>query len=417
MYKSLAILLLFNLNWANSQNLEPLITGENITLNSSVFESEKNIFISLPESYEYGQQFPVLYVLDGQGLFILTHAISQTLAATHNIEEFIVVGINHQNRYLELRAPGAKKLQQFIDTELKPFMQSNYLISDYSLLAGHSLGGSMVLDQWLTKPTAFNAYIAVSPVLNREGTPQIKTIARFLNQNPTLQTNLFLAKGNEQGNYKSTIKALTDLLKSHSSKHLNWSFQEFEKYSHGAVVVPAITEGLVDLFQDRIMPALADLSSFNSIEHIETLGGFEPVEKYYQKYAKLKGHDFGVPDIVYSRFVWIYFGAEQHDKLFDFIKKYGDKHATIHYYLIQAYFNKKDFKRARQLIDIELKNNSNNAQAWHTLGQIYEDENNTTEAIQSYKNAIKLAKNNHLKSVSIFTESLNQVEKQLKNKK
>ena len=143
-------------------------------------------FVMLPDSYA-GQEersYPTIYVLDGGALFPLLASYYRYLSQGDEIEEAIIVGIsygsadyrNGNHRSTDFTAPsaereywgGAVKFQQFLETELLPFVESKYRSrTDRRVLFGHSLGGQFVLYSAQTNPGLFWGRIASNPALHR----------------------------------------------------------------------------------------------------------------------------------------------------------------------------------------------------------------------------------------------------------
>ncbi|WP_159884176.1 alpha/beta hydrolase-fold protein [Paenibacillus puerhi] len=59
---------------------------------------------------------------------------------------------------------GAEEFIEFIESELKPLIQSEFFVDrSHQTLIGHSLGGLLVLDVLFSRTSAFQTYIAGSP--------------------------------------------------------------------------------------------------------------------------------------------------------------------------------------------------------------------------------------------------------------
>ncbi len=65
-----------------------------LELQSSILKEKREIWVSRPPSYKSSNsKYPVLYVLDAQSHFTITHQVATYLARSNRIPELIVVGI------------------------------------------------------------------------------------------------------------------------------------------------------------------------------------------------------------------------------------------------------------------------------------------------------------------------------------
>ena len=111
-YKSLLFFSLIAL--AVSSKSSELISNGDVTvggrysLSSEILNEQRDILISLPESYQHSvHKYPVVFVLDAEFLFDLTRSISTIRAARNQMPESIIVGITNnfvikQNRRLPI---------------------------------------------------------------------------------------------------------------------------------------------------------------------------------------------------------------------------------------------------------------------------------------------------------------------------
>jgi metallo-beta-lactamase class B len=146
---------------------------------------KRKIWIYLPKNYaSVGKAYPVLYMQDGQNLFNEKTAFAKEWGVDECLDtlqnklekECIVVGIdnggdkrmNEYNPYDHFQyGKGEGKLYiDFIATTLKPFIDSKYRTkkgSDYTYIAGSSLGGLISWYAVLQYPTVFGGAGIFSP--------------------------------------------------------------------------------------------------------------------------------------------------------------------------------------------------------------------------------------------------------------
>ena len=90
--------------YLNAQVGNDLVYGKQYSIDSNILKSKRNIYISLPESYEISKEkYPVVYILDGQIHFMNGVAIQKSLKSPRDLPEMIIVGL--ENVY-----PGRKDL-------------------------------------------------------------------------------------------------------------------------------------------------------------------------------------------------------------------------------------------------------------------------------------------------------------------
>ncbi|PJK11258.1 esterase [Lysobacteraceae bacterium NML120232] len=135
--------------------------------------------------------YPVLYVLDGDGLFPLATLLAQGMnmrAGEHQASPMLVVGIGYDNgKLLDLAARaedftpasasyahsgdrlsqrfgGAEAFSQFLTGRLRETIAAEFPINrTQQSLFGHSYGGLFTLHQLLTRPQSFRHYLISSP--------------------------------------------------------------------------------------------------------------------------------------------------------------------------------------------------------------------------------------------------------------
>jgi predicted alpha/beta superfamily hydrolase len=131
-----------------------------ILINSKVLNEQRSIWIHLPSDYyTTTRTYPVIYLLDGEGHFGYVSTLADYLSDydRNRIPEMAVVAIHNVDRTRDFTplhslifggkidsarmatTGGGVKFLQFIQTELVPFIDSNYRTQPYRILAAHSL--------------------------------------------------------------------------------------------------------------------------------------------------------------------------------------------------------------------------------------------------------------------------------------
>ncbi|MDK7674505.1 alpha/beta hydrolase-fold protein [Weeksella virosa] len=166
------ILFLFCLTFAQiGFSQEKLSIAKIQKINSKILNTEREIWVNLPESYSNNKlqkvSYPVIYVLDGESNFtFLTGVVSKFQSGFYpEMPESIIIGITNKNgdRTKDFTHVNDVNFLNFIQTELFPFMQKNYRVNDFRLLIGHSLGGYFALKTLYNHPKTFNGFVAHDP--------------------------------------------------------------------------------------------------------------------------------------------------------------------------------------------------------------------------------------------------------------
>ncbi|MDH3429857.1 MAG: alpha/beta hydrolase-fold protein [Gammaproteobacteria bacterium] len=144
------------------------------------------LLVGLPEGYDSSAdtEYPTIYILDGGELYPLLRSYHRYLRLGGEAPEMILVAIsygssdyeNGNDRSHDYTAPsdereywgGAEEFQDFLGSELLPFIESTYRSrSDRRIIFGQSIGGQFILYTALTQPTLFWGHIASNPALHR----------------------------------------------------------------------------------------------------------------------------------------------------------------------------------------------------------------------------------------------------------
>jgi predicted alpha/beta superfamily hydrolase len=185
------------------------------TLTSAATGRDYDLYVHLPADYaqRQQQQYPVLYLLDGQWDFKLLDSIQGGLAYDGFVPEMIIVGITYSGQnadYDALRAMdytpvadrsisgsgGAPQFFNFLKDELMPFIESNYRVNPAKrTLMGSSFGGSFTLYALFTEPSLFSGYVAASPAVSYGARAVFQQEADYASAHPDLPVRLFLSVG------------------------------------------------------------------------------------------------------------------------------------------------------------------------------------------------------------------------------
>ena len=249
------------------QKAEPINSnqGEIVTLHSEILKEDRKIMIYAPkDSVNLNEAHPVLYVLDAENHFNQMVEFSK-LFGRHDVDvapPFIVVGIRNTDRVRDLTpshsdldysgkpepafktSGGNEQFFKFIEKELIPFVESNYLTQPYRIFGGHSFGGLTIINCLINHPDLFNAYIAASPSFWWDRQNFLKLLEKELKAGKTLNKTLFFSDGSEGGVFHSDVLKFDSLVRKSNIKGLDFKYVHYPDEDHNMVPLKTYYDGL-----------------------------------------------------------------------------------------------------------------------------------------------------------------------------
>ncbi len=259
-------------------------TGEIDSLYSNILEEQRVIWVQLPEKFnpESVQKYPVIYVLDGS---IHLKAVSTVMNYYWGgfIPEMIIVGVsNANNRTRDLTTSEIKtrhgykfteengqanNFTLFLEKELIPYVTSNYPVTNYRTLIGHSFGGLFTMNTLLNHTNLFDNYLVIDPSMDWDNQKLLKQSEELLKNKNFEGKSLFLSLGGQlhmQNNNITINNVMEDtseytlftrsniefksLVEKNIQNDLNFQWKFYESDLHGTVSLPSIMDGLIFLF-------------------------------------------------------------------------------------------------------------------------------------------------------------------------
>ena len=318
---------LFSLSLAaDAQDISPPVP-QRLTLHSAVLNEDRTIWVRTPRGYDQGTTaYSVLYLMDGPGHINEIGSTMDFLVENDRMPPLIVVGIANTDRVRDLTpshseekkpdgtealptSGGGDRFLDFIQTELMPEIEKRYRTSCYRVFAGHSLGGLMAVHALITRPTLFNAYIAVSPSLWWNDKRTLHQAQEFFAKREQLEKTLFFSLGNE-GNKDTPMgqgfDGLREALTKKAPKDFHWDSARYPDEDHGSTVLRAHYAGLRMVFADWQMPRDPD-NGF-------PVGGLTGVEKHYHDLSQRYGCAVQVPESVLNGLGYQLMGSKKLDE-------------------------------------------------------------------------------------------------------
>ncbi|MDC9502299.1 alpha/beta hydrolase [Pseudoalteromonas sp. Angola-18] len=245
-----------------------------VTINSSVLNESRKVFIRLPVNYDPKRAYSLIIKTDGNfNLDTWDKALTKQ-AKSEKGDKAILVSIPNlfftDTRNRDLVPPYARqdvntqarpenetliepngeadKFLAFIETELLPYLSVKYKLSNNRVLSGFSAGGSFVLYTLHTKPELFNGYFAFSPAAWYDDMTVVNNVEAFLTTKANKiksPTYLYLSVGGSE--HPLMLKAFDNLesaLIANPNNNLVWQSAINEGAEHSDNPTLSVSKGL-----------------------------------------------------------------------------------------------------------------------------------------------------------------------------
>lgn len=354
----------------NFQVAKPSVLYTTITLHSKILNEDRQISIYVPVDTSY-RKFPVMYLLDGEDKMDLVAGQMKYIdgeGPTQMMLPTIVVGIHNTDRSRDLtpthvdesvshmpgNTGGTDKFLQFINEELKPYIEKKYPTAPFTTFSGHSLGGLTVMYCMFKHPEMFTNYLAISPSLFWDNRLLVRLAKEVLKTNIDLHDKkLFFSDANEGASFDfhPSIVAVKAALDKYKPAGFTYEYKAYPNENHNTEPVPASYDAVKILY---IPVAPKELSV--------TLGGYT-IEQYKAHYYKLSA----------------YYG-------FRIYPSVNANNILLSYILTEPNTE----KLAAGIAEWNVQLYPKSADAWIALGDIYKQLKQTSKAADGYKKALAL---------------------------
>lgn len=360
--------------------------GKKDSVFSNILNESRDIYVQLPYSYTENsiEKYPVVYILDGDVLL-------PTVVNVHDfysggfMPEMIIVGIsNAENRTRDLTTSKitsrrgmpyneengeAKHFLSFIKTELIPFIEKKYPVTNYRTLIGHSYAGIFAIYTMLNQPELFANYISIDPSLDWDDQKILKQAKSDLLNKNFNGKGFFMSLGGQlhlqdsgitidnvmQDASDYTLSArsnigLSQFIEKNESIGLNYEWQFYANDLHGTIPQPSIKDGLISLFE------WYQMENTDAINNPETSVN-ELVGIIKHREEKLQEH-FGYlvapyPEDLFNMLGYMNLEMQQLDKSEMYFEKaiaYYPESANAYDSMADYYESKKDYLNALKFV-------------------------------------------------------------------
>lgn len=283
----LAFILVFLANLSFGQRIKttkpettkPFVLGLIDEIQSKVLAEKRILNIYLPEGYNQQDttRYPVIYLLDGSADEDFIHIVGlvqfNSFEWINQVPKSIVVGIATVDRRRDFTFPTSiqadkkkyptsgqsDKFRSFFETELQPYIDSNYKTNHDKTIIGQSLGGLFATELLLKKPALFNRYIIISPSLWWDNGSLFNQTSDLLTANCTQQTDIYIGVGKEGLTPTETPRVmevdanvLAEKIKTTKSNRVKVFFDYLPEEDHGTIMHQAVSNAFRLLYPKNI---------------------------------------------------------------------------------------------------------------------------------------------------------------------
>lgn len=337
-----------------AQDTNDILLGKYFTINSEILNQKRDIYVSLPNSYDASnREYPVLYILDGQGSFQFAASVVKFLSSSSRIPSMIVVGIPNIDRTYDLtparerfrKSGNGKKFLKFLTEEVKDFINDNYRTCGYNILSGHSLGGNFTVFSLFRNPDDYNAYIAISPALISADYYTLNLVKNKISRIDLEQKYLYTAIGDEP----LYVKFMEDFDKTiilGKKEGFIYHFDELKTEDHLSIRLKGVYNGLEKLFSEWVIKA-------------PTLKkGIQAIEAHFENFEDKFEFEYTIPESFLNTIGYRLIGANKLDlaiELFHRITQLYPGSANAYHSYGEALRKNKSFEEAKRNFEIAVK--------------------------------------------------------------
>jgi len=367
---------------------------------SKTLNENRDFWVRLPDNFQpdNDEKYAVIYLMDGFSLESSLEAVYDNYWG-HYLPHMILVGIsNRSNRTRDLTTSqikmrrgiamdnetgGAETFTKFMEKELIPYIDSKYPTSGYRTLIGHSYAGLFTINILIKHKHLFQNYIAIDPSLDWDDQKLLKEAKEKLSTESYEGKSLYVSLAAEQlhmWNEEITMQNIMDdsseftlfarsiiefsnYTKSQKQNGLNFLWKVYNEDLHGTVPLPSIRDGLIFLFE------WYQFKSPQKYNNPET--PLEELIALLKEQEQIYTEHFGVPT------------APMIDEM---LNGYG-------YMNLQMGQPKKAF----MFFEMNIKYNPTNANAYDSMAEYYESQNDKKNALKYLNKAYEISGDQYYK--------------------
>jgi len=249
---------------------DSLVTiGIRYSIHSTILDEDRPYWVHAPgrSATNRNDHWPVIVVLDGNAHFHHVTGVTTFLARNGRMPPAYVVAVPNTNRRRDLTPAaqhdttlqgvgGADRMLDFLTDELLPEIDQRYATTPYRILVGHSLGGLVAMYAWISRPDAFQAYVAASPSLWWDRERLTDSLTARLADGAALPGWFYATMGELEPDslMLSPFRRAEHVLDAGASPTMEWQFTELANEDHGTTPHRSVYDGLQVIFHRWWLP-------------------------------------------------------------------------------------------------------------------------------------------------------------------
>ena len=246
---------------------------------SKSLKEYRKFYVQLPDNYNENEKYPVVFILDGELLLPTVNNV-QNFYGGGFTPQMVMVGIsNDNNRMRDLTTSKVTEMygmpfneengeaaifSDFIETELIPFVENKYPVTNFRTLIGHSYGGLFTIYTLINHPELFSNYIAIDPSLdwdnqklliqardqfsskNYKGKSLFMSLSGQLHmQKPEVTIANVMQDTSDLTLFPRSNVTFSEIAKLNDKNGLDFNWKFYPKDLHGTISFPSILDGLI----------------------------------------------------------------------------------------------------------------------------------------------------------------------------
>ncbi|WP_420386329.1 alpha/beta hydrolase [Roseivirga sp.] len=257
-----------------NKSASDIIIGEKHSIYSESLGENRELLISLPPNYKRNQHaYPVVFVLDAEYLFEVTHAIVKIKSSRNEMPESIIVGIpnttdarydmalalHYSNGNTFFGDATGEKIQNYLSffkKELMPFVQDQYRVNDHHTIIGMSPTFGPVLTAFWEEPELFDASIILAAeltLITDSGETIAERTVKAIQDQSRNKSAIYIGKAGDDLLRRPEEEALAyeqmnQQLEQSANPNISYTIEILEEENHYGMALKGIENGLETLY-------------------------------------------------------------------------------------------------------------------------------------------------------------------------
>ncbi|MEO9483891.1 MAG: alpha/beta hydrolase-fold protein [Ekhidna sp.] len=318
MYKTLFTICLFLL-FGNLFAQEDIVVGKTYDIYSESLTQQIKLQVYLPNAYdEVEEDYPTLYILDGQWFFTNGVTIQESLRGDRFMPKMIVVGINMVDRpYRSKLFNQWDNLIAFIESELVPFVNESFRASDQRIVFGWENSGFLASELVLRENSPFDCAIASNGAYINED---------LLGSLELQEERFFFIGGSKKDIYSiSDTDEAAEVLASSDLENLNWKYQLFNEEVHESLTYTSLYHGLKFFYHNYSSLV------FSSMDEFYDKGGMPYLRQYFKERGGRFGFSTEIDASTKNSLIWLAWKRDKFESFDLFMTEFEDVLSTRRY--------------------------------------------------------------------------------------